>query len=237
MKSISLEKLLHKAIERSIEELSIRWVVYVLQDIDIRYFKDNEYRYDEWHDLRIKIANELVPKDKEEVHRLAKESSLQSLGVIDLVDDKYLLKTKNNPFAKGVSLRKMLCDLVVDHLLDPKEERYILALTLDKISKKISEDYEQNRFSDESYFIELMNEKNIGFPILFANQNVRDNPFVMKLAFDKKPWLFDMSSQRLRELSKNQSPEEVLKKDMLRKDLESSLVERKELNCVNKTKI
>lgn len=226
MQYLTLQELFNKAVDTSISELSSLWIPYVIQDIDIRYWKENEYRYDEWHDLRIKIANKLVPEDEEEVYRLAKESSLQSLGIIEAIESKYRLKVRNHPFGKGISIKKMLCDLVVDYLQDPKEERFILALTLDKIAKKISIDFDKERFSDENYFIDLINEKNLGFPILFADVNVRDNPEIVKLAFDKAEWYFDMSSQRLKELSKNENPKEVLEKDILRRNLEKSLDQR-----------
>lgn len=223
MSSVSrglFKKILEKATNISIFELSTRWIPYVKQDIDIRSLKANEFRFQEWYDLKIKIANDLIPQDDSMNLKIAEQTSLKSLGILSEINHSCDI---DNIFGNGKNLRKILCDMVVDHLSDQREEQFIFALTLDKISTVISKEYDKKKFSDPSYISSLISDLNLGYPILFASKSVRDNPNVVLESFNKKSWYFDMSSQRLKDLARNEDPKNVLEKDILRLELLNNL--------------
>lgn len=179
---------------------------------------------DDWLDIKSEVCEIITPQDPEIVKRIIAENPTEIEETMNLIEFEFgdeLSSIKESDFnyiptIKTVILTFLDQDLLLNtHNIFPK----VINMTTEILSSK----YQEELFNDPDYIYGLIQENKYGWPLMFAGENVIDNPEVVKLATENSKWVFDFASVRLQQMAKKSSIEEALEIDRLRYNLESSL--------------
>lgn len=232
MATLLLDSTTHKAAASLIDACSTLFIPYILKDVDIRISNDLGL-LEKWEAQKKKAIKKNLPTDLGSL-KLLEQQIFTCSGLGFGINLKELFDSKTPNEQKNKSRIYFLNEHLSGEL--EKQRDLILAITLDNIANTISNHFDSNLFEDENYILNLIETKNKGYPLLFAGFNVKDNPNVVFEAYKKATWYFDMGSDRLRKLSLNHKPLDILKKDMARFNLEKDLPANLEItkNKINK---
>lgn len=227
-----LDQIKYEAEKELIDRLSDRCLEVLLEGGDFRLERGE--LEDDWHAIKDEVADYYTPREDDDVRSILNESGEQIEETFNFIKDEI-----DPTFGKDVDQYIPMIKSVIFYNIANDFDfnaHNIFWKTTDETIRKLKLNFDTDLLDNKDYILSYINECNHGYPLIVASDNLKDDPEVVKKAIEKESWLFDYSSLRLFNISKNSPVNELLEKDMLKNKLKDELINNKN-KSIRKNKI